>query len=249
MDQGELIAYFDPELKGSQILRRYVDLPKFVDFLRTKELYLRQASRFDDHLEGTLPEAIRRSARDLPDFVAKHGDPIIWENKNKDRTYLSCWTLGEKDNMALWKLYGGASQSVAITTTVDRLAMVVPSWAKYGRVGVKKVRYINHAGRLPNGAYGLDDGVFGLKHTAYGFEKEVRIVVTCPIPEEQAESQNSIRVPASLDCFVRSIVVAPEAEDWFFDLVLDITRRYNVNVPVRRSVLASLLTKVKTAPK
>lgn len=249
MDQGKLVAYFDPELKGSRILRRYLDLPKLVDLLRTSKLYLRQASRFDDRLEGTLPEAIRRSAHELPDFVTRHGNPSAWEHKNKDRTYLSCWTLGAKDNMALWKLYGGVTESVAITTTVDRLTTVAPSWGTYGRVGVRKVRYINHAGRLPNGVYGFDESVFGLKHVAYSFEKEVRIVVTRPIPGKQDDVPSAIRVPVNLDRVLRSIVVAPEADDWFFDLVLDIARRYHVAAPVRRSELTALLTKAKAAHK
>jgi hypothetical protein len=46
MTDAYLNVFKDPELKGSQILRRYLDLPKFVDFLRTSELYLGQASSF-----------------------------------------------------------------------------------------------------------------------------------------------------------------------------------------------------------
>jgi len=57
MSDIDLIAYIDPELKGSLILRRYLDFPKFVDFLRTGELFLGQASCFDDPLEGTFPES------------------------------------------------------------------------------------------------------------------------------------------------------------------------------------------------
>jgi hypothetical protein len=121
---------------------------------------------FEDRLEGTLPEAIRRVARESPDFVEQHGDPTNWECENRDRTYLSCWTHGEKDNMALWKLYGRTNESVAITTTVDRFTTFLPNWSKYGRVDVKKVQYINHAGRLPDGVYGFDERVFGFKHAA-----------------------------------------------------------------------------------
>ena len=58
-----LDAHFDPELKGPKILRRYIDLPKLVDFLRPGGVFLGRASRFEDHLKGTLPEGIRLSIR------------------------------------------------------------------------------------------------------------------------------------------------------------------------------------------
>jgi hypothetical protein len=54
----------DPDLKDEQIISRYMDLPKFVDLLRTNELHLEPAVNFDDCLEGTLPESIRESMRD-----------------------------------------------------------------------------------------------------------------------------------------------------------------------------------------
>lgn len=241
MTDTPLVAYFDPELKRASVLRRYLDLPKLVDFLRTGELFLGQASRFEDSLEGTLPEGIRRSIREQTDYVAKHGDPTEWENKNKDRTYLGCWTLGAKDNMALWKLYGRTAESVAITTTVEKLTIAAPQWAQYGKVNVKKVRYIDHAGRSPDGAYSFDDGVFGFKHVAYAFEKEVRIVITRPMPEVIGEGPRALRVPVNVNSFLQSIVVAPEAGDWFFDLVADIARKYDVVKPARRSALTHLI--------
>jgi len=176
MKKRELVATFDHELTardGRLILRRYVDLPKLIDFLRTGELYLRQAARFEDLLEGTLPEQLRRSAKELI------GDPSILEKRNRERTYLSCWTVGRRDNMALWKLYGGATQSVAMTTTIKRMTKVAPSWGAYGNVEIRKVRYVNFAGRrLPNGVYGHGKDLFTLKHIAYSFEREVRVVLT-----------------------------------------------------------------------
>ncbi len=247
MKRRKLAASFDTELTvrdGRLILRRYLDLPKLVDLLRTSELYLRRASLFDDVLEGTLPEQLRRGASNYID------DLTVIEQRNRDRTFLSCWSLGAKDNMALWKLYGVTAESVAITTTIKRLANVAPGWAQYGSVDVRKVRYIDYAGRrLPNGVYGLGKDLFGLKHVAYSFEKEVRVVLTRSIPRKPREIPSAIRVPVNLERFLRSIVVGPEAGNWFFDLVVDVARKYNVAAPVRRSELAYLLTRAKASHK
>jgi hypothetical protein len=244
MTDPTLVAYFDPELKGRTILRRYLDLPKLIDLLRTGELFLGQASRFEDRLEGTLPEGIRRSIRNTEGLVAQHGDPTEWERKNRERTYLGCWSLGAKDNMALWKLYGRTNESVAITTTVESMSKVAPQWARYGKVSIKKIRYIDHDGRLPDGVYAFDDGVFGFKHLAYAFEKEVRIVMTCPTSEVALDMQPALRVPIDVNTFLRSIVVAPEAGDWFFNLVEEIAKKYGVSKPVRRSALTHLIARI-----
>jgi hypothetical protein len=245
LDHTENVAYFDPQLKPKTILRRYLDLPKFIDFLRTEELFLGQASGFEDCLEGTMPEGVRRSIREHPDYLKAFGDPVKRENINKDRTYLGCWTLGAKDNMALWKLYGRSNESIAITTTVERLSLVAPEWSKFGKVSVKKICYINHAGPTPNGIYSFDDGVFGFKHLAYSFEKEVRIIVSSKFPEGGVSPPPALRVPVKIDSFLRTVVVAPEAGDWFYDLVKDIALKYNVGNRVRRSALTHLIGKTK----
>lgn len=247
MADKKLSAAFDSELvrqTHDRILRRYIDLPKLLDFLRTGELYLQKASAFDDGLEGTLPEKIRENLRASPEFAKKFHDSTTWERQNRERNYLSCWTLGAKDNMALWKLYGSASGSVAITTTIRRLASVAPNWAVHGKVVVKKVQYIDHLGPLANGVWGLDSHIFGFKHAAYSFENEVRIVVTRAAQKRsKGVSPNAIRVPVKLDDFLRSIIVAPEAGDWFFNLVQDIAGKYNIKAPVRRSALTILLSR------
>lgn len=238
--------YRDPSLTIRRTLNRYLDLPKFVDFLRTQELHLEPASYFEDHLEGTLPETIRDSFNESPDFIERTGNTSIFEleRKNKDRTNLSCWTLGPKDNMALWKIYGGSKESVAISTTVERLMSIAFNWVEFGRVKFIKVKYIDHAGRIPDGVYTLDENIFALKHKAYFFEKEVRVVLTRPYRSKPS----SIRLPVSINKLITKITVAPEAEKWFFNLVVDITKKYKVTVPVKRSDLTSLIGKAKQNP-
>lgn len=230
----------DLSLKRRTPLNRYLDLPKFVDFIRTKELHLEPAARFDDLLEGTLPEEVRRGFSEIPDIEERLGNVSIfeYERRNKNRTNLSCWTMGPKDNMALWKIYGGSKESVAISTTIGRMIESAFDWVEFGRVKLIRVRYIDHAGRLPKGVYTLDENVFALKHKAYFFEKEVRVVLTRP----SNASLCAIRLPVCINEFITKIIVAPEAGEWFFDLIVDLTKKYNVSVPVRRSDLAFLIS-------
>jgi len=116
----------DASLKEDQLLMRYMDFPKFIDMIRTSEIYLASALEFDDRLEGTLPEAIRDMYVHDPEVISEFGKVLIQEREylNKVITNISCWSKGSGDNMALWKIYGGSKQSVAVMTNFDRMVQL-----------------------------------------------------------------------------------------------------------------------------
>lgn len=232
----------DPDLDQNQIISRYLDLPKFVDLLRTNELHLESAVSFNDRLEGTLPESVRKSfLENVPEQERNRKTIEKLEYENKLRTNISCWTLGSEDNMALWKIYGGSSQSVAVSTTINNIIISAFNWCEEGRIIIKKIRYINHAGKLPDGVYALDEHTFGFKHQAYSFEREVRVVLTRP----SGSPKKALRLPIDVNTNITKITVSPESGIWFFDLVTDLAKKYNLTVPVERSELSTLIDKTK----
>lgn len=226
-----------PELKQHQIVRRYLDLPKFLDLLRSQHLYLRRADGFTDRFEGALTPAVREAL----DQAHRGGQISYGANefyvRARQGNYVSCWNLGARDNMALWQLYGGAATSVVVTSTVDKLLAAAFEWGE--SVFIHKVRYIDHF-KNPNmvvGGTGVD--ILQFKHDAYGYEKEVRIVVSRL--RTWKTNPAGIRLPlGDLNKVIRSVVVAPEAPPWFFNLVEDVTGKYGVSQPVRRSKLTKL---------
>lgn len=140
--------------------------------------------------------------------------------------------------MALWQLYGGAASSVAVTSTIDKLLAAAFHWEE--TVSIHKVRYIDHF-KSPNMAVGTGGGVdlLQFKHDAYAYENEVRLIVSRP--KTWKTNETGIRLPlGDLNKVIRSVVVAPEAPSWFFELVEDVTKRYGVSRPVRRSKLTEL---------
>jgi hypothetical protein len=60
----------------------------------------------------------------------------------------------------------------------------------------------------------------------------------------EGSRERELRVPVDVNHFLRSIVVSPDAGDWFFELVTDVARKYNVVKPVRRSALTQLIANV-----
>jgi hypothetical protein len=229
--------YRDPKLVGKQILRRYMDLAKFIDLLRSRSLYLCRADKFPDRFEGALIPAIRRAIDDNHRKGTIDYNADAFYEKCRKSVYVNCWSIGADDNMALWHLYGGVASAIAITTTVTRLTHACLGWNE--SVMMEGVRYIDHA-KNPDMIIGRYTDPLCFKHKAYTFENEVRILL-CRLCPAVRKNPKGIRMPLTdLGKVIRSVIVAPEADVWFFKLVQDIVRRYDFSIPVRRSKLTRL---------
>jgi hypothetical protein len=220
------------------IVRRYMDLAKYIDLLRTKELYLRRADRFTDRFEGALTPVIRRTLNDAHVNGGMKEDADEYYRRTRMGHFVSCWNRSAKDSMALWQLYGGAGSSVAITTTVQNLVLAGLGWKEEDEVLIRNVKYIDHF-KNPDMIVGRASDLLEFKHEAYKYEGEIRIIV--PRQEVYKDNPVALRLPlGNLNDFIRSVVVAPEADPWFFELVKDVTAKYGVVSPVRRSMLTFL---------
>ena len=125
---------------------------------------------------------------------------------------------------------------MVVTSTIDKLLGAAFRWGEV--VLFHKVRYIDHF-KNPNMIVGGGSDLLQFKHEAYQYEREVRIVVSRS--SDWKSNPSGIRLPlGDLNEVIRSIVVAPEAAPWFFELVEDVTRKYGVRMPVRRSKLTEL---------
>lgn len=223
-------------LKQGRVLRRYLDLAKFIELLRSQSLYFCRADQFIDKFEGAMPPVIREAINEA------HIDGLINSNaddfyrKSRQSTFVSCWNASALDNMALWQLYGGDANSVAITSTVDRLLEPAFKWGE--ETEFQEVKYIDHS-KNPNMIVGRSTDLFKFKHVAYKFENEVRIIVSRTGNWEQNPVGISLPL-GDLNKIVRSVVVAPEAPAWFFELINDVSKKYGLTSPIRRSKLSYL---------
>jgi hypothetical protein len=180
--------------------------------------------------------------RDIEDNNQKgllqHGADYIYR-RAREGNFVSCWSLGAKDNMALWQLYGGVSTSLALTTTIEKLTKVALTWHEATIVIVNKVQYVDHSTN-PDMFIGVYSDLLRYKHEAYQYENEVRVIV----PRQSSDweqNPHEIRLPiGDLNDFIRSIVLAPEAQQWFYDIVADVITKYGITAPLRRSKLAFL---------
>lgn len=229
-------VFVTPNLSQRTIVRRYMDLAKLLDLLHTRELYLRRADGFSDRLEGALFPTFRKSLNEAHKSGKVQYDAEHFYRRSRQGNYVGCWTIGAHDNMALWQLYGGTRTSVAVTTTLGRLIKTCLPWDR--GVHIKKVKYVDHR-KIDTFLIGRYADVLEYKNLAYSYESELRVIV--PAQEEGWEhNPMGLRLPLNdVNSFVRSIVVAPEANPGFKAAVQDLCRKYDLQAPVRNSTLST----------
>jgi hypothetical protein len=232
----EPIITSDPEIKSTAILRKYMDLSKLLDLLYSKDLYFRRADGFSDRLEGALFPSLRTLIDEshLKGDI-KYNSDAFYRSAREDN-YVSCWTFGARDNMALWQLYGDIKTSVAITTTLDRIVNAF-EWDR--SIHIHKVKYVDHK-KVKNYIIGAPREVLQYKSDAYVFEKELRIVAS---HQDKDEHSMGVRMPLKdINNLIRSVVVAPDADISFVEAVSDLCKRYGLTAPIRRSKLSFVST-------
>ena len=215
-------------------LRRYMDLPKFLDLLHSRELYFRRADGFSDRLEGALFPSLRKGMNEYFE-TPQYADEFY--KRSRMGNHVSCWTIGREDNIALWQSFGGIKTTLAVSVTLNSLLGAI---SKFDRCKfICKIKYIDHL-RIKNFVISEHYDVIQFKHKAYRYEKELRVILPYQSCEWE-ESPDFLRVPINdVNQLIKSIIVAPAATDEYFESIKDICARYDLRVPVRRSGLASI---------
>lgn len=225
----------DLRLRAGNVLRRYLDVPSFMNFMMTRSLYLCRSDLFPDKFEGSFTPTVRDA---ICSAYEKNKIEYTYEKFKKELregVFINCWSLGVDDNMALWKLFGKTNDCVAITTTVGKLETALDKFSGSGCLCVRKVEYIRHW-KDPKIDVNPYSNVFRYKAVGYWFEKEVRVILDrFESTFESDDKDKGVSVPVDLNAFLRSIVVSPECSKWFRTVVKDIAAKYGVSCPIRNS--------------
>lgn len=227
------------KLRATDVLWRYLDAAKYFDFIHGKTLFFCRGDQFEDKFEGAFTEslkhAIEKSYNDNKmEFAYKD-----FRQRLRERVFVNCWHRNIDDSMAMWSLYGRSSCSVAITTTVERLRKAIEEQHLPYEMSIEKVEYVKHW-RDPALDISPYSRVFAYKTKAYGFEREVRVLIDRFAEEFVAgipERGMSIKIDHLT--LLRSVVIAPEAPPWFETLVREASAGYGISAQVRRSKLAA----------
>lgn len=217
------------------VLWRYMACAKFESLITRAALFFCRMDRFDDSNEGELPTGNRslifsEIAQTMGDRTASYHDGAIGGHLHKERTRtaINCWSMGDNDSPRLWREYVKESEGVAIRGSFQMLARSIGS--KDVRFGV--VRYVNLGqGHNPDiqatGRY----GVCTTKDHSFAFERELRAILfdqTC---------DRGVFIPVNLASLFDTVVLKPGASRRFSDRVSALLASKGLSQDIREAQL------------
>lgn len=232
------LVVVESELRGDKVLWRYMDFPSFVGMLSGRSIYLRRGDCFSDKYEGAFTASVKERIEKNIASNKLSTTYLEFKERLRQRVFINCWHDSMDDSMAMWALYGRGALSVAVTTTIARLQDSLVGGASCP-VYIKKVKYIKHW-RNPKISVSPYSNVFRYKAKAYSFEKEIRVIADRMYEESDGDVSGEVfGIEVSLDKLIRSVVVSPEAPEWFRVVVNDVVAKFGLDASiVKRSKLS-----------
>lgn len=244
---------FEP--KDDYIIGKYMDTTKFISLLYKQALFFCRVDKLEDKFEGTSVqtnfnerikglESLRASgffSFDMSDedILKMIKEDEIFEEKQRAINCIDCWNKSENESAALWKIYSDFSKGIMIKSSISRL---VKSFEKtQNEIQLSEVEYkLYKKEKLP---YGNSNYPFLFKQKAYSYEDEIRLIYGINTEDgsdwkhdwSKEEVEEGIYIKTDLNELISEIVISPYSHQWYFDLILDVTKKYNLDKVVVKS--------------
>lgn len=232
------------------ILWRYLDIAKLISLASQGKLHLTRADVFKDKHEGSITNPMLRAQK--KQFKGKPFNIEVlsnWRKNLKECTFISCWCIGDESE-AMWQLYCGEEQGVAITATYKDIEAALPD----SSFKMALIRYIDY--QTEGWAEGNYYYPFFHKRSAFVHEREVRIVRVATdqyddgsmpasfsdpptdAQRQQLEKERQLKVQLKaergmgisiqLDVIntIQEIVVHPDAPEWHYTVIEEVVKRF-----------------------
>ena len=216
---------------------RYIDTPKLLSLLLQRALHLGRVDLLPDKFEGTQTKPTRdlvvraltapapRGGGMHPDQALKLADQIEKSSDVARRTcYASCWSLRNHESEAMWRLYCGLKDGVALVLPYARLRGSLHDDPERTYIGT--VTYLDYeTSPIPG------QNIFNLvmhKRREFEYEHEAR-VISWRLPESFNVSKldalpAAITLPWQPEEYIERIVVTPYADPWYLHTIKDLVR-------------------------
>ncbi|PHM40808.1 hypothetical protein Xszus_00483 [Xenorhabdus szentirmaii] len=213
-------------------LWKYMTFTKYIELISSKKLYLGKINGFRDIYEGTVTKHYKELHNKLVkqgEYTQQEVDDFFNELKSFEKmAHINCWHENSYESAAMWDLYGRTNESIAIETNFARLQNLLPD-----NVLLEKVKYLDYDSDLFPPLNNL--APFVHKRNSFKHENEVRI-----IKFENNNNKTGIKLDMNLNKLIEKVHVSPEAEPWFIDLVIEVTKKYQIKTTVVKSKLYNL---------
>ena len=252
------------EVSSDTAIWRYMDFVKFISMLSANLWFTRAANFRDDPHEGFCKETHREFPIDEygpGPVIAKEPVSISFQRviaevsyintevckDARDHLYVNSWCLGS-ESMAMWQLYGSLGYGVAVKSTVgqyQRALKVEPRLRTQFLFG--KIKYHDDlpaspeivrdfsGGAIPLGSKSFEQVLtLGLhKRACYRHEDEWRALVY----QTSSPQISGVQVPVDLDELISAVYVGPRAENFFFETVNSVMKKFGFRKLLERSNL------------
>jgi hypothetical protein len=236
--------FAEPADKAVRIWR-FMDFTKYVAMLHNSGLFFTRCDLLDDQFEGSVPRATREASvrrTDVENTPADEAEKmtVAWSDFNKwlrKWAMINCWHMNECESAAMWKLHTQTNEAIAIVSTYERLRRCLGH-----RFWIEQVQYIDYErDAIPSGNAMYP---FIFKRKSFAHENELR-AFTSEFPTKDGNDLDLDKVPTSpgiwvtldLNDLIETVHIAPKAQPWFFELVCQVSAKYNLRAPVKQSSL------------
>ena len=246
--EGRLIynPHNDFEIPENQNVKiwRYLDFTKYVSLLDKKALFFTRADKLADVFEGSYTKAnIELRSRNFKDEPKRMADFVSSSFKKiREFTIVNCWHMNNYESAAMWKLYLKSDEGVAIQSTFKRLKENF-NQKKSRPVYIGKVRYIDYEKDVMPQSDALSPYIY--KRKSFDHERELRAVSYnvqlngSSVDSSKVKLNDGDYFPVDLDLLIEQVYVAPIAQEWFYELVKSVTKKYCLNKEIVKSNLTA----------
>ncbi|MDQ8918338.1 hypothetical protein RFH39_08690 [Acinetobacter baumannii] len=217
-----------------------MDLTQLISMLSRESLFFCRSDLFEDKFEGSNSEVNIEIRKQI---FEKFGESDIRQELKKEMhdqikacTYICCWHLNDFESAAMWKIYGKTNSGIAIETDYSTLVRLLPE-----NIHAGLIKYIDYNCERIN-----DNNLFSFfmhKRKSFIHEQEVRLIFTDTTNLEQGsnyqDNAKGKEITIDLNEMIKTIHVAPTAEEWIYEAIKDVVKKYRIKAEVKQSELYS----------
>lgn len=240
----EISLNLEDPIKPSTTIWRYMDLTKFLDLILNESIYLRRIDKFEDPYEGFISEAYQKDLAAQYEEVQQdywisgdtrdslHNGHLQALKLMPQYAYASCWYLGDIESAAMWKLYGGTNNCVAIRTTIYDLQVAFDESDDddLGVMHLRPIRYVDESSSVD--AKNYLKPMFE-KRKSFAHENEFRALyllrkgyVNLCVPTvsnlsntNEEGNKDGITFEIDVHKLINQVVISPTADPYFHSIV------------------------------
>jgi hypothetical protein len=212
---------------------RYMNPYTFISQLARNEITFVRISKMEDRTESylkriSLYEKIIPGGRKKADFEKNRKLELHRIKEDASDYYISCWTIDDFENFALWKNYTNCFGGIVIKTTVDKFSRCIPESINLRKKAIKY--YPRDKKSIAHNPFNIEERIFS-KFSEYSFEKEYRFAIKNDPKLMKLEiNSDYLNIPIDFNCLIENLYMSPFMSTFDKQLFEKTIDKININV-------------------